>query len=65
MVKMCKHNISEIASYWHSNFDRVHQSALVYKTNFGQINQTKAYIEKVESMMEKTKPENEKDLSQR
>ncbi len=66
MVDMCKRNISEIASYWHSNFDRIHQSASV-DTNqiFGQINQTKAYIEKVESMMEKTKPENEKDLSQR
>jgi hypothetical protein len=66
MVDMCKRNISEIASYWHSNFDRIHQSASV-DTNqiFGQINHTKAYIEKVENVMEKTKLENEKDLSQR
>jgi hypothetical protein len=64
MLDMCRYNINEIVSYWCNNFDRINQSAST-DTNeiFEQINQTKGYIKKVEGMMERTKPENEKGLS--
>ena len=65
MVKMCKHNINEIASYWYSNFDRVNQSALDKKQIFEQIKQAKACIKKVERIMENTKLKNEKDFKSR